>query len=61
MPWITINMLAGRSDEMKEKLHHDVTKTVSEVLKIPADAIAIQLVEMDHENYSSGGVSPKKS
>ena len=55
MPWVTINLLAGRSEEKKIALHKSVTKAVAESLGIPAERIHVQLVDMDPADYSVGG------
>ncbi|MBV8060659.1 MAG: tautomerase family protein [Alphaproteobacteria bacterium] len=57
MPWVTINLLAGRSSEKKCKLHEAVARAVYETLEIPADRVHVQLVDMKEEDYSVSGVS----
>ncbi len=56
MPYVTINLLEGRSLEKKHKLHKLVTAAVAEALEIPAEAIKVQLVDMPRENYSHAGI-----
>lgn len=56
MPWITINLRKGRNREEKEKLHKEVTETVCRSLNIPKDWVTIQIVEMDPEDGSIGGI-----
>jgi 4-oxalocrotonate tautomerase len=60
MPWVTINMLEGRAEEKKLKLHDAVAKAVAESLDISPDIVQVQIVEMKKEHYSKGGVSPAK-
>lgn len=60
MPWVTINMLAGRSAEKKQALHEKVCAAVSEALEIPIDKIRIQLIEMEEGQHSIGGVLSEK-
>jgi 4-oxalocrotonate tautomerase len=54
MPWVTINLLQGRSEEKKMLLHKSVTKAVADSLGIPVERIHVQLVEMDRTDYSVG-------
>ena len=56
MPWVTINMLEGRTDDQKRRLHHEVAKAVATVLAIPADKVRIQMIDMPFVNHSVGGV-----
>ncbi len=56
MPWVTINLLAGRSDEKKAALHEKVCDAVASALEIPKDKIRIQLIEMEEGQHSIGGV-----
>jgi 4-oxalocrotonate tautomerase len=59
MPWVTINMLEGRPASVKEKLHAEVNKVVSDALGLPPSDVRVQLVEMPRDNFSIGG-KPKK-
>ena len=55
MPWVTINMLAGRPLEKKVALHEKVAQAVSEALDVPKDKVRIQLIEMEPDQHSIGG------
>ncbi|MCB9964230.1 MAG: 2-hydroxymuconate tautomerase family protein [Rhodospirillales bacterium] len=55
MPWITINLMEGHSDEQKDKLFERVTAVVSETLELPKEYVRIQLVEMSPNNHSIAG------
>lgn len=61
MPWVTINMLAGRGSEMKKELHQQVARAVYETLNISPDLVKIQIVEMQNEDHSSGGIQVQDS
>jgi 4-oxalocrotonate tautomerase family enzyme len=60
MPWVTINMLEGRPEKKKMKLHRAVSKAVAESLDIPVDLVQVQIVEMKKKHYSKGGVRADK-
>jgi 4-oxalocrotonate tautomerase len=56
MPWVTVNMLEGRSEKNKLKLHQAVSKAVAESLDVPIELVHVQIVEMKGHEYSLGGV-----
>lgn len=58
MPYVTINLMGGRTAEQKKKLHEAVTKAICDSLHVEADKVRIQLVDMSPEDYSVGG-TPK--
>ncbi|BAU28280.1 4-oxalocrotonate tautomerase [Aneurinibacillus soli] len=56
MPLIQINIVEGRSDEMKRQLMKNVTEVVSETLGSPKEAIRILINEMPKNHWGIGGV-----
>lgn len=60
MPFIQINILEGRSPEKKERLIHDVTELVSEVLEAPKESVRVMINEMQAEHWGIAGESVKK-
>lgn len=60
MPIITINLLAGRSDDQKESLIHEVTEACHRSPGAPRESVRIILNEMDDQHYGVAGVSKKK-
>ncbi len=56
MPIISISMLEGRSKEMKKALIKNVTETVVETLKTPAEAVRIVIHDMTNEDYGVAGL-----
>lgn len=60
MPWVTINLIAGRSADVKRKLHESVAKAVYETLNIPPDWVKVQLIDMQDEDHSIGGITIDK-
>ena len=60
MPWITINLMEGHSEEKKRKLHEEVAKVAYNTLGIPPEWVKIQIVEMKAVDHSIGGVTIDK-
>ena len=55
MPEITINLVAGRSNEVKKALMYDVTKAVMKNCNVPADAVVVQIFECALVDKVKGG------
>ncbi|MEC0706290.1 4-oxalocrotonate tautomerase [Bacillus haynesii] len=55
MPYVTVQMLEGRTDEQKRNLVKKVTEAVSETTGTPAEKIAVIIEEMKKENYGVAG------
>ncbi len=60
MPFIQINMIAGRTPEKKEKLIHEVSHTVANVLDAPIETVRVMINEMPPEHWGIAGESVKK-
>lgn len=60
MPVITISLLEGRADDLKEELIGNVTDTVADTLAIERDQVTVILSEMDKRHYAVGGSSVHK-
>jgi 4-oxalocrotonate tautomerase len=60
MPLIQINIIKGRSPQMKEALIKEVTNTVSRVLDAPIEKVRVLINEMEPEHWGIAGVSVKK-
>jgi len=56
MPEIIIYAASGRSVEQKRGLVRDITEAVVKHYDVPADAVAIQIVEAPAESKAKGGV-----
>lgn len=57
MPLITVNMLAGRSDEAKRKLIKALTDGAVSALDAPPETVRVILHEIPHLHWGVGGVS----
>ncbi|MBI5078797.1 2-hydroxymuconate tautomerase family protein [Candidatus Saganbacteria bacterium] len=55
MPIVRIEMWAGRDRETKKKLIQNVTKTVSETIKCPPEAVITVIEDIPKENWGMGG------
>ena len=55
MPEITISMAAGRTDEQKAGMMRDITRALMKNLRIPADAVVIQINEAPLAHKMKGG------
>ncbi|MFA6279272.1 MAG: tautomerase family protein [Bdellovibrionales bacterium] len=60
MPWVTIELMAGHSEDKKRKLHEEVAKAVYQTLEIPTEHVKIHLVEMSPIDHSIGGIAMDK-
>jgi len=56
MPLIQVNMLAGRTDEQKERLLRAITDAVHESIDAPVESIRVWINEFPHEHFISAGV-----
>ncbi|MFC3884006.1 2-hydroxymuconate tautomerase [Bacillus songklensis] len=60
MPFVQINIIKGRSPQMKEELIKEVTNTISNVLDAPVENVRILINEMEPEHWGIAGISVKK-
>lgn len=56
MPYVTVKMLGGRTDEQKKALVEKVTAAVSETVDAPKENITVFIEEMSKNHYAIGGV-----
>ncbi|CAM3137265.1 2-hydroxymuconate tautomerase [Filibacter tadaridae] len=55
MPYITVKMLEGRTEDQKRALCEKVTAAVSETTGAPTEKITVFIEEMTKNNYALGG------
>ncbi|WP_071393244.1 2-hydroxymuconate tautomerase [Bacillus tuaregi] len=55
MPYVTVKMLAGRTEEQKKALAEKVTDAVSETTGAPKEAIVVFIEEMTKNHYAVAG------
>jgi 4-oxalocrotonate tautomerase len=55
MPYVTIKMLDGRTEEQKKEMVEKVTEAVSETSGAPKEKIVVFIEEMTKNHYAVGG------
>ncbi len=55
MPFITIEMIEGRTIEQKRELVEKITKVVSETVQVPPEKVFIFLEDLKKDHYAKGG------
>jgi 4-oxalocrotonate tautomerase len=55
MPYVTVKMIEGRSDEQKKALVEKVTTAVSETTGAPTDKVVVFIEEMSKNHYAVNG------
>lgn len=55
MPYVTVKMLEGRSDDQKKALVEKVTAAVSETTGAPSEKIVVFIEEMTKNHYGIAG------
>lgn len=56
MPYVTVKMFEGRTDEQKRALSEKITEAVVETTGAPAERVVVFIEEMTKNNYASAGV-----
>ena len=57
MPFVTIRILKGHSQERKDEISRRVTTAVSEVAQLPKDAIWVVFEDVTAEDWYVGGTT----
>jgi 4-oxalocrotonate tautomerase len=55
MPYVTVKMLEGRTEEQKKALVEKVTEAVAETTGAPKEKIVVFIEEMSKNHYAIGG------
>ena len=55
MPYVTVKMLEGRTEEQKRALCEKVTEAVAETTGAPAENIVVFIEEMSKGHYAVAG------
>ena len=55
MPYVTVKMLEGRTEEQKKAMVEKVTAAVSETSGAPKEKIVVFIEEMPKNHYAIGG------
>jgi 4-oxalocrotonate tautomerase len=59
MPFLQVNLMEGRSEEMKRELIAELTETAHRVLGSPKETIRVQLIEVPTTNWGIAGKTAK--
>ena len=57
MPFVTIKILAGHSQERKDEISRRVTAAVSEVTQLPREAVWVVFEDVTAEDWYVGGTT----
>lgn len=55
MPYVTVKMLEGRTEEQKQALVEKVTAAVVETANAPAEKVVVFIEEMSKNHYGVAG------
>ncbi|KMY55709.1 4-oxalocrotonate tautomerase [Bacillus wudalianchiensis] len=55
MPYVTVKMLEGRTEEQKKALAEKVTAAVTETTGAPAEKVVVFIEEMSKNHYAVAG------
>ncbi|MGG6446359.1 2-hydroxymuconate tautomerase [Pseudobacillus badius] len=55
MPYVTVKMLEGRTEEQKKALAERVTAAVAETTGAPAEKVVVFIEEMSKNHYAVAG------
>ncbi len=55
MPYVTVKMLEGRTEEQKRALCEKVTEAVAETTGAPAENVVVFIEEMSKNHYAVAG------
>lgn len=56
MPYVTVKMIEGRTEEQKKALVEKVTEAVAETTGAPKDKVVVFIEDMKKSHYAVGGV-----
>lgn len=56
MPYVTVKMLEGRTEEQKRALVKEVTEAVSKTTNAPVENVTVFIEEMSNVHYGVAGV-----
>lgn len=56
MPFINIQMKAGRTIEQKRKIASEVTESIARIAKVAPEAVRIVFSEIEEDDYALGGI-----
>ncbi|GAA0306833.1 4-oxalocrotonate tautomerase [Gracilibacillus halotolerans] len=55
MPYVTVQMLEGRTEEQRKALIEKVTEAVAETVDVAPEKVVVFIEDIDKRNYGVGG------
>ena len=55
MPYVQVHMIAGRTDEQREKIAKAFTETLVQILGVSRDVVWIEFVDMSKTHFATAG------
>nr|WP_268928813.1 2-hydroxymuconate tautomerase [Microaerobacter geothermalis] len=55
MPFVTIELLEGRTPEQKRELMEKITKVVCETVNVPAERVHVFIEDLKKDHYAVAG------
>ncbi len=59
MPFVNIQILKGRTTEQRDEIARRVTDAITDVTRLPPDAVWVVFEEVETEDWYAGGRSVK--
>jgi 4-oxalocrotonate tautomerase len=56
MPEVVVNLIEGRTKEVKKALMRDITDAVVRHCNVNPDVVIVQIIESSKDNKSKGGI-----
>jgi len=56
MPFVTIDLVEGRTLDQKREIAKRITQTISEVAEVKPEVVWIKFNEMKKEDFSTSGI-----
>ncbi|MFV9510372.1 2-hydroxymuconate tautomerase [Tepidibacillus sp. LV47] len=55
MPFVTIEMIEGRTPEQKRELVEKITKVVAETVNVPEERVYVFIEDLKKDHFARGG------
>ncbi|GBF12494.1 2-hydroxymuconate tautomerase [Tepidibacillus infernus] len=55
MPFVTIELIEGRSPEQKRELVEKITKVVTETVNVPAESVYVFIEDLKKDHFARNG------
>lgn len=55
MPFVTIEMVEGRTLDQKRELAEKITQVVAETVNVPPERVYVFIEDLKKENFAQGG------